>query len=74
MEKERADAIVEGSEDKLRFAILLASVRAREAEVSAVASKESADSVIVELAPVVRLESKNGELRLSEHTRRSPSV
>lgn len=69
MKEECADAVVESSEGTLSLAILLASVGAREAEVGAVTSKKSTDGVVIELAPIVCLERKDGELKLGLNVR-----
>ena len=47
VKEECVGTIVVGSQGTLSFAILLASVRAQEAEVGVVARKESTDNVIV---------------------------
>ena len=64
MKEESTHTVIERPEDALGLPVLLACVRTREPEMSAVATKERPNGSTVELTPVVGLERENRKLKL----------
>ena len=64
MEEKSVHALVESAERALGLAVLLARVRAGQAEHRAVASEQGADGEVVKLASVVSIERENWTLKL----------
>jgi hypothetical protein len=69
MKEKCANTFIKCAERGLGFVVLLAGVRAREPEVSAVIGKEATQGGIVKLAPIVCLQSKDRALKLCLHIR-----
>ena len=69
MYKESADTIIKCTKDTFSLAVLLARVRTGEAEMSSMAGKQGMHGSAIELAPIVCLERKDGELKLGLNVR-----
>ena len=73
MDEERANAVVDGAENALGFAILLGGVRTCETQYGAMGVKEGLVGGVVELTSVIGLESLNGARKFSANIGIKPS-